>query len=51
MSKWNERIQKCDFDVKYKKSEEVVNAEALGRLYEEEAKFMVLNGERCKIMR
>ena len=34
--RWIEKIQDYDFDVSYKKGEEVLSADALSRLYESE---------------
>lgn len=36
MARWIEKIQEYDFDITYKKGEEVVGADALSRLYEKE---------------
>lgn len=36
MCRWIEKIQEYDFDIRYKKGEEVVSADALSRLYENE---------------
>jgi hypothetical protein len=36
MNRWIERIQDYDFDITYKKGEELVSADALSRLYENE---------------